>query len=254
MTNDTSSTDGLFSAVAHGGSKVLGTSGASAASIASVPLAVCKCSEAVRADNVEPFKNPTPKPNSVVDRGEDNGSEDHHILCSNPVEVINAEQLKEPSQETSPGSRKSRNKWLKIFKVQKVHGEFIISHPFLNDNNLKDQVILRHCLVEKPFMAPHGQQMKAWQNVANGINKYEMYAATSVFNPPVSAKTLKNRFMRYMSYARQCFEAELLKSECDDDDDDDDEATLSEVQMGVNDLSEMYEYFRSTEKTQIGEP
>ena len=70
--------------------------------------------------------------------------------------------------------------------------------------------------------------------------------------------------MRYMSYARQCFEAELLKSECDDDDDDDDEATLSEVQMGVNDLSEMYEYFRSTKKTlskirfpvspRIGEP
>ena len=193
MTNDTSSTDGLFSAVAHGGSKVLGTSGASAASIASVPLAVGQGSApAVREDNVEPFKKPAPKTNSIVDRGEDNGSEDHHILCSNPVEVINAEQLKEPSQETSPGtkSRKSRNKWLKIFKVQKVHGEFIISHPFLNDNNLKDQVILRHCLVEKPFMAPHGQQMKAWQNVANGINKYEMYAASSVFNPPVSAKTL----------------------------------------------------------------
>jgi hypothetical protein len=219
--DDTSSTDGSFPAdvrgtsaivLARGGSEVLGTSGASAVPIGSVPFA-----------------------------HRDSGSEvDDGCQCSNPVKVIDVERLKEPSPE--PKSSKSRNKWPEITKLQELHGKFIKSHPFLNDNNLMDKVVIRHCLVDKPFKAPYGQDVDSWKTLAKNVNKEVGDDGKLLFNPPVSGPTLKERFKRYMLYAKESFQDVSHRSGCDD------EAPPSEVQSGVEDLYVMYESFRDAKE------
>ena len=161
-------------------------------------------------------------------------------LFSNAVTEINGERLIEPSPE--PKSGKSRNKWLEIDKVEEMHGVSITTHPFLNDKNLKDKVILKYCIAEQPFTAPYGQDMKAWQKLAKLVNEEKDEDGTRIFEPPVTGQTLKDRFKRYMKYATESSNAVSRRSGCDD------EAPPSEVQTLVEALSEMYKSFRSTKE------
>lgn len=150
----------------------------------------CQDSDPVNFLNVEQLKRPASKPHrsDVGDGGQDfdpvnffkpasklhrdlvfgasarvspacNGNEYTNSKCSNQVKVIDVDRLKESFSE--PKSSKSRNKWPEMVKREELHGKIITSHPFLNDNNLKDKVIIRHCLLEMPFRAPHGKDMKA---------------------------------------------------------------------------------------------
>ena len=217
MSKDTSNP---FDAVARGRSEVLGTSRASAVRFARS-----------ESGNDEVL---------VLGASTRVSAEGNTVKFSNAVMEINGERLIELSPK--PKSGKSRNKWLEIDKVEEMHGVSITTHPFLNDKNLKDKVILKYCIAEQPFTAPYGQDMKAWQKLAKLVNEEKDEDGTRIFEPPVTGQALKDRFKRYMKYATESSNAVSRRSGCDD------EAPPSEVQTLVEALSEMYKSFRSTKE------
>lgn len=78
--------------------------------------------------------------------------------------------------------------------------------------------------------------------LAEHVNKEVGNDGAILFDPPVSGQTLKERFKRYMSYAKGSLSAVSRNSGCDD------EAPPSEVQQGIDDLYEQYESFRFTKE------
>jgi hypothetical protein len=64
-----------------------------------------------------------------------------------------------------------RVRWFPIEAKEKINGvgERPI-YPFLQHSNLKDSVLVSHLLVERPFLATHGQVSKSWDDVTALVN------------------------------------------------------------------------------------
>ena len=139
--------------------------------------------------------------------------------------------------DPKPKSTKPRNRWLDITKNElDTQGERVKSHPFLIAGNLKDQVIIRHCLVYKPFTAAFGQVSRAWNDVANAINNKADMDETQLFWPGLSCQAVKDRFEAYLKYAAASMSMNKVasRSGCDD------EGPANEIQQGVEDLYQLF--------------
>jgi hypothetical protein len=155
------------------------------------------------------------------------GSTDEEV-----VEVLNVDA---PSAK-APKQKQARNTWPKIDKHEKKNGKQIISHPFLeDDNNMMDTVVVRNLLVETPFMASHGQAVKAWSDAAIIINR-ELCPKTGelIFFPPITGPMLKTRFDAYMKFVNENNKAVPFNTGGDD------EASPGEIQQGIEDMHERY--------------
>jgi hypothetical protein len=91
-----------------------------------------------------------------------------------------------------------RTGWFHIEKKVQRNGLSTTTYPFLSRDNTKDLVFARHLHLEKPYMAAHGQMGKVWELVVEQVgNEKDFRTGELIFPEGVSAKTLKDRFIKF---------------------------------------------------------
>jgi hypothetical protein len=137
--------------------------------------------------------------------------------------------------EQLPMKKTACTTWPKINHHKRVGGKQVLVHPFLSDDNDMDKIVVRHLIVDEPYLSKHGDVSRAWSDCANNINADdESGKGERIFFPPISSKTLKTRFDTYMKYAYHCKASVPFHSGCDD------EEEPCEIQAGIEEMHEKY--------------
>lgn len=155
-----------------------------------------------------------------------------------PVVRVEATTITKPAKKST---KQVRNQWPKIDKHMLADGKKVTSHPFLEDeNNHMDKVVVRHLIVEQPFLASHGSTVAAWTEAAAKMNM-ELHPETGdkIFFPPLSGASLKARFDAYMKFAKS------NQNEVPFNSGGDDEEAPNEIQQGIEDLFSVLESFKA---------
>ena len=163
--------------------------------------------------------------------------------------LLEAEYAKivEEVVEQLPGPTKkgARTLWPKIESHQRVGGKQVVVHPFLSADNLMDIIAVRHLIVDEPYLSKYGDVSKAWSDCANNINADdESGKGDRIFFPPITNKTLKNRFDAYMKFASTNKANVPFRSGCDD------EEEPCEIQAGIEEMHEKYVAFMDEKESE----
>ena len=117
-----------------------------------------------------------------------------------------------------PTKKIIRANWPKIDRHQRVGGKQVVVHPFLSDDNDMDKIVVRHLIVDEPYLSKHGDVSRAWSDCANNINADdESGKGERIFFPPLTSKMLKNCFDAYMKFASTSKASVPFHSGCDDE-------------------------------------
>ena len=130
-----------------------------------------------------------------------------------------------------------RIQWAPIEVESVEEGEKKISYPFLEDTNVKDLLVVRQLLVDKPFLAGYGQVSKCWDEFASVLNKcVDEKEGALIFDPPVKSHMIKDRFdKKYMPFVKAQQAAQPFRSGCDD------QPPPGEIQQGLELIFEQYD-------------
>ena len=69
-----------------------------------------------------------------------------------------------------PTKKIARTVWPKIERHQRVGGKQVVVHPFLSSSNEMDIMVVRHLIVDEPYLSKHGDVSKAWNDCVTNIN------------------------------------------------------------------------------------
>jgi hypothetical protein len=140
------------------------------------------------------------------------------------------------SDDVQARSTRSRLRWMNAATVASVKdGRVTQVAPFLTDaTNWKDIMLVRHMLADKPFDCAHGKSTAAWKTTAHYLSKAVDPDNNSVFPTGINGRQLKSRFIELMDFMRKLESRVPLNSGCDDED------ISGELQLGLEDLLEMY--------------
>jgi hypothetical protein len=137
-----------------------------------------------------------------------------------------------------PTKKAARTIWPKIDRHQHVGGKQVVVHPFLTADNLMDIIVVRHLIVDEPYLSKHGDISKAWIDCVNNINADDNSSpGDRVFFPPLTTKMLKTRFDAYMKFAAASKQIVPFHSGCDD------EEEACEILAGIEEMHEKYMSF-----------
>ena len=96
--------------------------------------------------------------------------------------------------EQQPITKVARTVWPKIQRHQRVGGKQVVVHPFLDPDNEMDIVIVRHLIIDEPYLSKHGDVSKAWSDCVSNINaEVESAKGAHLFFPPLTVKMLKKQ-------------------------------------------------------------
>jgi hypothetical protein len=117
-----------------------------------------------------------------------------------------------------------------------MNGLFTKVAPFLADgNNWMDIMYIRQLLVDKPFEAAHGQNMKAWNNTAFYLSKAVDPNGNLIFGDAgCNGRQLKARFQERMTFMKRLEHHIPFDLGCDNQD------PSAELQLVLEDLLEMH--------------
>jgi hypothetical protein len=73
-----------------------------------------------------------------------------------------------------PTKKTTRANWPKIDRHQRVGGKQVVVHPFLSADNDMDKIVVRHLIIDEPYLSKHGDVSKAWSDCANNIKLISM--------------------------------------------------------------------------------
>jgi hypothetical protein len=140
------------------------------------------------------------------------------------------------SDDVQARSTRSRLRSMNAATVASVKdGRVTQVAPFLTDaTNWKDIMLVRHMLADKPFDCAHGKSTAAWKTTAHYLSKAVDPDNNSAFPTGINGRQLKSRFIELMDFMRKLESRVPLNSGCDDED------ISGELQLGLEDLLEMY--------------
>ena len=110
--------------------------------------------------------------------------------------LLEAEYAKvvEEVVEQLPSKKSVRTVWPKIERYQRVEGKQVVIHPFLSSSNEMDIMVVRHLIVDEPYLSKHGDVSKAWNDCVTNINAEDDNAlGDHIFFPPLTTKRKKTR-------------------------------------------------------------
>ena len=140
--------------------------------------------------------------------------------------------------DQQPTTKVARTVWPKIQRHQRVGGKQVVVHPFLAPDNEMDTLVVRHLIVDEPYLSKYGDVSKAWGDCVNNINaEDESTKGACLFFPPLTVKMLKKRFDAYMKFASTSKASVPFHSGCDD------EEEACEIQAGIEEMHEKYVAF-----------
>jgi hypothetical protein len=138
-------------------------------------------------------------------------------------------------------------KWPRITHIKVMpDGKKIITHPFLSDdNNLFDNLVITHLVVNEPFLAVYGAVAQAWTTCTANMKKdLELDSttknSTALSFPTINTKTIKTHFDAYMKFAASKKIIVPFNSGCDD------EEEPCDLQMAIEEMHEKYMSFLET--------
>ena len=151
--------------------------------------------------------------------------------------LLEAEYAKvvEEVVEQLPTKTSARTVWPKIERYQRVEGKQVVIHPFLSPSNEMDIIVVRHLIVDEPYLSKHGDVSKAWNDCVTNINAEDEHSlGDNIFFPPLTTKALKTRFEAYMKFAAGSKAKVPFHSGCDD------EEEASKIQAGIEEMHEKF--------------
>ena len=116
-------------------------------------------------------------------------------------------------------NRDTRLRWIPFTKTSVVRGEEVVSFPFLEDDNLKDLLLVRLLLVERPYKAAYGATIKAWDDIALQLrNEKHPETGELLFgHKGIKGKAIKERFLACMEFVKQQDREALRRTGTDDE-------------------------------------
>lgn len=120
-----------------------------------------------------------------------------------------------------------------------------ICYPFLECNDERDMTIFKCLMLSKPFAVGKGQGLtKSWEAAVEEINKQvDFVSGDLIFDPPVSVKTVRDRFDGAMKIIAELDNAVPFRSGNDDED------SPNELRTILEDLLSMKVSFESAAAT-----
>jgi hypothetical protein len=142
------------------------------------------------------------------------------------------------SKQTPKIVAKTRIAWKSIdFKTFDVDdGVEKISHPFLEEENVLDLEISKVLIVQCPYKSKHGNKTGAWEHAARDLSRLQD-GGSAIFTNGITAKQLKDRFMKLMDFVKQFYGQIFFRSG------EDDEEAPGELLQLLEDLYEEYSSF-----------
>jgi hypothetical protein len=136
----------------------------------------------------------------------------------------------------------NRHTFPKVTKDKLVDGNIIKSHPFLEKSTEAEISFCRSLQVEKPFLAPHGTKIAAWNDFCELLNKQKDEKGNPLFDPPINQRFAKERLADYFSFVKNKIAVTPLRSGCDD------EAEPCPLLTLIEDIYELNESFETDAK------
>ena len=72
--------------------------------------------------------------------------------------------------DQQPTMKVAHTVWPKIQRHQCVGGKQVVVHPFLAPDNEMDTIVVRHLIIDEPYLSKHGDVSKAWSDCVSNIN------------------------------------------------------------------------------------
>jgi hypothetical protein len=119
--------------------------------------------------------------------------------------IINPDYLILGGADNWRENRDTRSWWIPFTKTSVVRGEEVVSLPFLENDNLKDLLLVCLLLVEQPYKAAYGATIKAWDNIALQLRS-EKHPETGELlfgHKGIKGKAIKERFLACMEFVKQ---------------------------------------------------
>jgi hypothetical protein len=108
------------------------------------------------------------------------------------------------------------------------------SYPFLEDQDKKDLAIFKCLMLSKPFAVGKGKGLtEAWAAAVAEINEQPDVDGSVLFNPPISVKTVRERFDGAMKIIAALDNAVPFRSGNDDEDAPNELRTLCEDLLSI---------------------
>jgi hypothetical protein len=119
--------------------------------------------------------------------------------------IINPDDLIPGGADNRWENRDTRLRWIPFTKTSVVRGEEVVSFPFLENNNLKDLLLVRLLLVERPYKAAYGATIKACDGIALQLrNEKHPETGELLFgHKGIKGKAIKERFLACMEFVKQ---------------------------------------------------
>jgi hypothetical protein len=157
-------------------------------------------------------------------------------MTSNEVVELDVEAVDAAVAAAAVQKHKARRaQWFAIEVESLDLGEKKLSYPFLEDSNVKDLVLVRQLLVDKPFLAGYGQVIKCWDDFTSSLNKTVDDSGQLIFDPPVKTLMIKHRFEKiFMPFVNKFQNGEPYRSGCDD------QPPPTEIQQGLESLFQQW--------------